>query len=545
MSAGPAPVGPALAPAAVLAGVLDGLGILARSDWASVASAGLSQALTELERAESMLTAARSAVLSAFTAQRGFEDDGQGSPRSWLAWQARITRGAASDAVSWARRLAAHPAYADGLAGGWLSASWARTLAGWSDLLPEDVRAEADVILAGAAKVGADLADLSVLAEQIRRHTAVPDPDPDGTGDGDGSGAGDGDGRDDDGFGDRGVYLATTLGGAGRLTGDLTARCAAAFAAVLDSLGKKAGPEDTRTAAQRRHDALEEACRRLLGSGCLPDRAGQPVQLQLHQTLDDFLHGHGHPGPGDGNGRGTGGPAEGPEPGWPGTAPAGPGDDCDAAVAPIVTGRIDFDLLDRLAARMRPGTPLWTAYHGQAGTACQQCGHVPAAGPDDSHQSADGSDGGADRGLGRQAARRLLLETAVALLSGPDGLASLLRTGALPPPAGSVSLPLDLGVPTELVPPHLRRAIIARDKHCAAPGCTQPPAACHVHHIIPRSKGGPTSLANCILLCSFHHQILIHRWGWTITLHPDGTTTVTSPGGKQLHSHSPPPATAA
>ncbi|HEX9064657.1 MAG TPA: HNH endonuclease signature motif containing protein, partial [Streptosporangiaceae bacterium] len=138
-----------------------------------------------------------------------------------------------------------------------------------------------------------------------------------------------------------------------------------------------------------------------------------------------------------------------------------------------------------------------------------------------------------------------LLETAVALLSGPDGLASLLRTGALPRPARSVSLPLDLGTPTELVPPHLRRAIITRDQHCAAPGCTQPPAACHVHHIIPRSQGGPTSLANCLLLCSFHHQILIHRWNWTITLHPDGTTTITSPGGRQLHSHSPPPATAA
>jgi hypothetical protein len=49
-------------------------------------------------------------------------------------------------------------------------------------------------------------------------------------------------------------------------------------------------------------------------------------------------------------------------------------------------------------------------------------------------------------------------------------------------------------------------------------------------------------------MCDFvshHHLILIHRWGWTITLHPDGTTTITSPGGRTLHSHGPPPATAA
>ncbi len=35
--------------------------------------------------------------------------------------------------------------------------------------------------------------------------------------------------------------------------------------------------------------------------------------------------------------------------------------------------------------------------------------------------------------------------------------------------------------------------------------------------------------------------ILIHRWGWTITLHPDGTTTMRSPDGNRiLPSHSPP-----
>ena len=65
-----------------------------------------------------------------------------------------------------------------------------------------------------------------------------------------------------------------------------------------------------------------------------------------------------------------------------------------------------------------------------------------------------------------------------------------------------------------------------------------------MHHIIPRSQGGATSLANCILLCSFHHLILIHRWGWTITLNADGTTTDTSPHGRTLHSHSPPTAAA-
>jgi hypothetical protein len=144
--------------------------------------------------------------------------------------------------------------------------------------------------------------------------------------------------------------------------------------------------------------------------------------------------------------------------------------------------------------------------------------------------------------MAKTAAREIILRQAVELLSGPSGLASWLRTGTLPPPAGSVSLPLDVGTVTDLVPPHLRRAIITRDKHCAAPGCDTPPAACHVHHIVPRSQGGTTSLGNCVLLCSFHHLIMIHRWGWTIALNADGTTTATSPDGRALHSHSPPAA---
>ena len=92
------------------------------------------------------------------------------------------------------------------------------------------------------------------------------------------------------------------------------------------------------------------------------------------------------------------------------------------------------------------------------------------------------------------AAREVILRQAVGLLSGPGGLASWLRTGTLPPPAGSVSLPLDVGTVTDVVPAHLRRAITTRDRHCAAPGCDVPPAGCHVHHIIPRSEGGTTSL---------------------------------------------------
>jgi hypothetical protein len=133
------------------------------------------------------------------------------------------------------------------------------------------------------------------------------------------------------------------------------------------------------------------------------------------------------------------------------------------------------------------------------------------------------------------------------MLSGPEGLAAALRSGLPGPLGAAVSLPLDITSPAATVPPHLRRAVIIRDRHCAFPGCEHEPARCHVHHVIPRSQGGPTALHNLVLICAFHHLNVIHRRGWTLALHADGTTTAASPDRRKvLHSHSyAPPGTAA
>jgi hypothetical protein len=145
--------------------------------------------------------------------------------------------------------------------------------------------------------------------------------------------------------------------------------------------------------------------------------------------------------------------------------------------------------------------------------------------------------------MARTAARELILNRAIRLLSGPGGLAAHLRGAMLPQPAASISLPLDLGRSTDTAPPALRRAITARDKHCVFPGCLQPPPYCQVHHLVPVARGGPTNLDNCCLLCLFHHQIAVHKWGWQLTMHPDGTTTAISrDGSKTLYSHATPAA---
>src|SRR5262249_52704823 len=137
----------------------------------------------------------------------------------------------------------------------------------------------------------------------------------------------------------------------------------------------------------------------------------------------------------------------------------------------------------------------------------------------------------ADR-LAAAYARELALRNAMALLSGPAGLASRLRTTRLTGPAASISLPLDVGTATETIPPHLRRAVILRDQRCSFAGCRRRPAACQVHHVIPRSEGGSTSLDNLTLVCRFHHLIAIHQWGWRLILNADGTKTAISPDGR-------------
>ena len=118
---------------------------------------------------------------------------------------------------------------------------------------------------------------------------------------------------------------------------------------------------------------------------------------------------------------------------------------------------------------------------------------------------------------------------AVDLLSGPGGLASFLRRRQLGARLGGPSLPLDIGY-SETIPASIRNAVILRDQHCQWAGrCNQPASACEVHHVRHKKNGGKTSVRDCVLLCWFHHQVVIHRWGWTLVLNPDGTTTAWNP----------------
>ena len=477
------------------------MGYLAAADATAMTAEEQARCLRVLEHVTSTGTAARTSVLGAFAHGQGPGADAEYSPRAWLIHKTGVTKGAAVSYTAWVRRAEEHPVVFTAMAAGDLPESVARIVCQWTNRLPEDQRDAADDKLVAAVAAGMSLPELAGLFGEIyeQSRSASPDQDKDETLD------------------DRAVRLITTFQGAGVLSGDLTPECAEAVAAVLDALAAPAGAEDTRTQEQRYHDALAEAMRRLVAANLLPDRAGQPVKIWAHISLADLLRLDGSSAlqeqwTAQVRARWAGHRAAASEGGGDAGAwldgDAAEAIACDAAMAPIVTGDVNVDALEDLVrlcveldARRRDGT----------------------------------------RDAAWAAIEQAVIGKAVDLLSGPGGLASFLRRRQLGARLSGPSLPLDIGY-SETIPAGIRNAVTLRDKHCQWAGrCDQPAEACQVHHTRHKADGGPTSVKDCVLLCWFHHQVVIHRWGWTLVLNPDGTTTAWNKDKtKVLHSHGPP-----
>ena len=402
-----------------------------------------------------------------------------------------------------------------------------------------------------------------------RSGPAPPEPDPD---------------DDNDKHLDRGVSLDTTFEGAGVIHGDLTPECTAMVQAVLDALSAPAGGGDLRTRPQRYHDALAEAMRRLLASDLLPQRAGQPVKALVHiyfaelreRDQDGILQDKwiteyrarwaAH--------RAANSVSTGDGGAWL-EGDAAREVAVDAMIIPVVTGDIDPGAVEDLIAlcvqyhELRtqaaaanpgstgPGTSDPEAPGTQDRTASLDAGAIGAAGIPGAPDASAAVPAGLTSSTARHADQTATVAAAAAdalaameqqilgkilqVVSGPGGAASFLRRHLLGKPLAGPSLPLDVGQ-TDDIPLHLRRLVALRDQTCQYPGgCDQPASGCEPHHVTHRSDGGRTSLTNLKDYCWWHHHVVLHELGWTLTVHPDGTSQVQSPDGKIIRSHSPPP----
>jgi hypothetical protein len=310
--------------------------------------------------------------------------------------------------------------------------------------------------------------------------------------------------------------------------------------AVLESLGKKRGQEDGRSQPQRFHDALQEACELLIRADMVPDRAGADTHVDVVISLSELLALPGAPRLQEAwlaalvgeHAHLAGADAK---------AAA-----CDAIITPVVTAHPDLAVVDQMIGVIvayldalggaeekgatggsgNPGESAGDAATGRAATGNAAIGGVSDRAGTLSPQAL-------------QALRYAIARLAVDLVSGPSGLAAALRQELLPLPYNARPVILDVGYSTQ-IPGSIRRAVALRARQCEWPGCGKRPAACDVHHLRHQVDGGETSVSNCVLLCQFHHDICIHRWGWRLVLHPDATTTAYGPRGQVLHSHGPP-----
>ena len=524
------------------------MGFIADANKAQMSAGAVADCLQRLERVDAVEAAARGGLLVAFDAKDGPLGDGQRTSRAWLVHATRVTRGQASEYQALQAVARNHQPLQAGLRAKAVTKSLALQLAKWTKPIPAEYRERAEEILIAAARAGAGQRELAAICAEIRYRTAPPDPD-----------------NENDTQPDRGLSLDTTIDGAGLMRGDLTPQCAAMVRAVLDALSAPQGAGDLRTHPERYHDALAEAMKRLLASNLLPQRAGQPVKALVHVSFVDLCQMDADSALQDkwiaeyraqwAAHRAAASVTTGDGGAWleGDTARAIV---CDAMIVPVVLGDIDPGAIEDLIAAC-------VHYHRVRAQATAG-EHGPVDGPADPEaEQADttmnnstaaatgpGGDAAPDAEHAEHADRSAevlamlehqILAAVIQIVSGPGGVASFLRRNLLGQGLNGPSLPLDVGQ-TDDIPVHLRRLVALRDQTCQYPGgCDQPAAACEPHHVVHRADGGRTSLTGLKNYCHWHHHVVLHEMGWALTVHPDGTSQVKSPGGKIIRSHSPPP----
>src|ERR1700733_4782769 len=334
--------------------------------------------LIGLAEVQAKLTAAHAGFLRRFDAASAHDADGYGSSSAWLAAKAGMSKKAARASVRQMRQLGARPLLGSALAAGDITDSLAFTIADWTRKLPPEMREETDRILLEAAAAGASLDDLATIAACAIEGWRRQQPDPD---------------EPDDGFDDRYVQAGTTFGGAGVIRGNLTPGCAAAVRAVLEALGKKAGPEDDRTEGKRFHDALQLACELLLRARLVPDRAGADTQVIAHIPFSQLRQLPGAADLEDAWVRARAG-EDGYLTGKDAEAAA-----CDAQSVPGVTATIDPDVIDQMIdlARTAAGAG-GPASPDPASPDATSAAQTEAAGTDDADAAARAGAGDAGDG---------------------------------------------------------------------------------------------------------------------------------------------------
>jgi hypothetical protein len=80
---------------------------------------------------------------------------------------------------------------------------------------------------------------------------------------------------------------------------------------------------------------------------------------------------------------------------------------------------------------------------------------------------------------------------------------------------------MDYGRKHRTAPAALKMALLAEAGFtCSADGCNSRHRL-QIHHLKPWAEGGGTNQGEMVVLCWFHHQVVVHERGFEIVFHPD------------------------
>jgi len=227
------------------AGVVQQVDVLVCADPSSWESSDLESGLTELAVAARRLFAVQMRVLAAFDARGGGQIAGYRSTADWLAKTTGIPAGRAGWLVHTARALRDElPATAAALAAGRIGEGDVRVIRHAQRRLGERFAA-VEAIVAGFAAEHSE-AQTRALVDQLVQQYAPDDHDDEAEVS-----------RER-----RRVHLSDSTDGWWHLDGLLDPATGAALKAALDVFAEATGPDDTRSVAQRRCDALAEIAER-------------------------------------------------------------------------------------------------------------------------------------------------------------------------------------------------------------------------------------------------------------------------------------------
>ncbi|WP_345733377.1 DUF222 domain-containing protein, partial [Cryptosporangium minutisporangium] len=242
---------------------------LAGEDLGGLSDAALLDRMRHLQEMRCLVDAAAVATAGAVHRRGAVSHDGSASTKSWIQGRLRLAPGEAGTLVDTAAAMPELPRFAGALGAGEITLGHA-AVAAWlarkvGRAAPELVPQAEELLFPHTQRLNSS--ELRHVAKRIAAYL-VPE-------------------RDDPPDPERALFLAQTYGGIWDLKGCLSPEFGAMLQTILTTLPKP-DPDDERSAAERRHDALAELVRRILDSRELPANGGEQPHLAVLVHANDL-----------------------------------------------------------------------------------------------------------------------------------------------------------------------------------------------------------------------------------------------------------------